>query len=64
MPKKGGSSAGLPVRMLHDRLLVSLEGEPGERRSGGGKEYLLLRERDLHAIAAERVEDGPSGLYL
>ena len=29
-----------------------------------GKEYLLLRERDLHAIAAERVEDGPSGLYL
>ena len=36
MPKKGGASAGLPVRMLHDRLLVSLEGEPGERRSGGG----------------------------
>lgn len=26
----------LPVRMLHDRILVSTEGESGERRSGGG----------------------------
>ncbi|HET8600116.1 MAG TPA: co-chaperone GroES [Segeticoccus sp.] len=98
--------------MLHDRILVSLEGEPGERRSGGGivipatasvgkrlswgevvatgpnvrqvqmgdrvlfdpadraevelhsKDYVLLRERDLHAVAAPRVEDGQTGLYL
>ncbi|MGL5865797.1 MAG: GroES family chaperonin [Dermatophilaceae bacterium] len=98
--------------MLHDRILVSLEGEPGERRSGGGivipatasvgrrlawgaavatgpnvrqveigdrvlfdpedraeveigaHDYLLLRERDLHAVAAERVEEGNTGLYL
>ena len=27
---------GLPVRMLGDRVLVTQEGEPGERRSGGG----------------------------
>ncbi|HET7304236.1 MAG TPA: co-chaperone GroES [Segeticoccus sp.] len=98
--------------MLHDRVLVSLEGEQGERRSGGGivipatasvgkrlawgavvatgpnvrqvqggdrvlfdpeeraevelhsKDYVLLRERDIHAVAAPRVEDGQTGLYL
>lgn len=102
----------LPIRMLHDRVLVSLEGEHGERRSGGGivipatasvgkrlawasvvaiganvrqvkvddrvlfdpeeraevelqsKDYVLLRERDIHAVAAPRVQDGQTGLYL
>ena len=112
MAKKTASSADkLPVRMLHDRVLVSLESE-GERRSGGGilipatasvgkrlawaevvatganvrqvqlgdrvlfdpegraevelhgKDYVLLRERDIHAVAAQRVEDGQTGLYL
>ncbi len=106
------TSGGLPIKMLHDRLLVSLEGDAGERRSGGGilipatasvgkrlswgtlvaigpnarqvevgdrvlfdaedraevelqgKQYVLLRERDLHAIAASRVSDGGTGLYL
>lgn len=29
----GSAAARLPIRMLHDRLLVSLEHE-GERRSG------------------------------
>ena len=35
-------------------------------RSGGprSKDYVLLRERDLHAVAAERLEDGQTGLYL
>lgn len=29
------------------------------------KSYVLLRERDLHAVAARRVEDsGATGLYL
>lgn len=102
----------LPIRMLHDRVLVSLEHEGGERRSGGGivipatasvgkrlawaevvatggsvrqvqvgdrvlfdpedrhevelhsQDYLLLRERDIHAVAAPRVEDDRTGLYL
>jgi chaperonin GroES len=105
-------SGKLPIRMLHDRVLVSLEGEGGERRSGGGivipatasvgrrlswatvvavganvrqvkvedrvlfdpedraeveiqsKGYVLLRERDIHAVAAARVQDGQTGLYL
>src|SRR4051794_32883444 len=102
----------LPVRMLHDRLLVSIDSDSGERRSGGGivipataqmgkrlawaaviavganvrtvepgdrvlfdpedraevelhgNEYILLRERDVHAVASERIEDGATGLYL
>ena len=28
-----------------------------------GEDYLLMRERDLHAVASERVADG-TGLYL
>lgn len=98
--------------MLHDRVLVTREDEPGERRSDAGivipatasvgkrlawaevvaigasvrvvtvgdrvlfdpeekagvevrgKDYVLLRERDLHAVAAERLNDGQTGLYL
>ena len=101
-----------PIRMLHDRVLVSVDRE-GERRSSGGivipataamggrrlawsrvaaigphvrsvevgdrvlfdpedrfevelqsSEFILLRERDIHAVAAERVEDDMTGLYL
>ncbi|MFI7586772.1 GroES family chaperonin [Spongisporangium articulatum] len=29
-----------------------------------GAAYVLLRERDIHAVAAPRVEDGGTGLYL
>jgi chaperonin GroES len=29
-----------------------------------GAQYVLLRERDIHAVAASRVEDGNTGLYL
>lgn len=102
----------LPVRMLHDRVLVCLDAESGERRSsagivipatakmgkrlawarvvavGGnvrtvelddrvlfdpedraevelhGDDYILLRERDIHAVASERVSDSGTGLYL
>lgn len=102
----------LPIRMLHDRVLASTEGEAGERQTGGGlvipatasigkrlawaavvaigqhvrqvqlgdrvlydpeeraevelqsKAYVLLRERDIHAVAAPRVEVEQTGLYL
>jgi chaperonin GroES len=105
-------SDGLPIRMLHDRILVSMDREAGDRRSTGGivipataamgrrlawarvsaigqhvrqvvpgdrvlfdpedkaevevrgEEFVLLRERDLHAVAAERIEGGGTGLYL
>jgi chaperonin GroES len=103
---------GLPIRMLHDRVLVSIDSENGERRSSAGivipataamgkrlawasvvatgqhvrqvkigdrvlfdpeeraevelqgRDYVLLRERDIHAVAAPRVEGGQTGLYL
>ena len=29
-----------------------------------GSTYSLLRERDIHAVAAERLSDGHTGLYL
>jgi chaperonin GroES len=102
----------LPIRLLHDRVLVKLESSEGERRSGGGilipatasvgrrlswaeavgvgphvrsivtgdrvlfdaeeraevdlhgRSYVLLRERDVHAVAAKRVEPDATGLYL
>ncbi len=102
----------LPIRMLHDRVLVLLDAEAGERRSSAGivipataamgrrlawarvagagnhvrtveigdrvlfdpedkaevevrgETFILLRERDLHAVASERLEDGQTGLYL
>ena len=107
-----GEPDRLPIRMLHDRVLVSLTEDGGERRSSagivipataavgkrlswatvvatgqhvrqvklgdrvlfdpedrgevelGGQDYLLLRERDIHAVAAPRVSDGQTGLYL
>jgi chaperonin GroES len=29
-----------------------------------GTDYLILRERDIHAVAAQRLEEGSTGLYL
>lgn len=108
----GETGARLPIRMLHDRVLVSVETQEGERRTGAGivipatasvgrrlawgrvvavgqnarqveeddrvlfdpedraeveldaKAYVLMREKDIHAVASERVEDGRTGLYL
>ena len=101
----------LEIQMLHDRVMVRVSREEGERRSTGGivipataqmakrlswgevfgvgnhvravkvgdrvlydpeapyevevqaQTYLVLRERDLHAVASERTEHG-TGLYL
>lgn len=104
----------LPIRMLHDRVLVRTDIEEGERRSSGGivipataavgrrlawaevvavgqnvrtvepgdrvlydpedraevevrgTAYVLMRERDLHAVASERLQgsEDSTGLYL
>lgn len=29
-----------------------------------GSDYIILRERDVHAVAAERLDQGSTGLYL
>ncbi len=28
------------------------------------RDYILLREKDIHAVAASRIDDGQTGLYL
>jgi chaperonin GroES len=102
-----------PIKMLHDRVLVELDREAGERRSSGGivipataamgarrlswsrviavgpharaveagdrvlfdpedkaevevsgEVYVVMRERDIHAVAANRLADEATGLYL
>ncbi len=107
------STGGAPIKMLHDRILVELDKDAGERRSSGGivipataamgarrlawskvisvgpharavevgdrvlfdpedksevevqgEVYVVMRERDVHAVAAERLEGGSTGLYL
>ncbi|PPK67956.1 chaperonin GroES [Actinokineospora auranticolor] len=102
----------LEIQMLHDRVLVRLTPEEGERRSTGGivipataqvakrlawgdvhgvgtsartvrvgdrvlfnpedqlevevhgQAYLVMRERDVHAVATERSTEHGTGLYL
>ena len=29
-----------------------------------GLDYIILRERDIHAVASKRLEEGSTGLYL
>ena len=102
-----------PIQMLHDRILVEVDREAGERRSAGGivipataamgarrltwsavvavgpnarsieagdtvlfdpedkaevevhgEVYVVMRKRDVHAVAADRLGDSATGLYL
>jgi chaperonin GroES len=106
-------SSKTPIKMLHDRILVEVDRDSGERRSSGGivipataamgarrlawskvvavgpharavevgdrvlfdaedkaevevhgELYVVMRERDVHAVAAERVGPESTGLYL
>ncbi len=43
--------------------LVLFSPESGYEVEIRGEDYLLLRERDIHAVASERSE-GQTGLYL
>ena len=56
--------AGPNVRTIEegDRVLFS----PDDRYEVEvhGDEFLILRERDIHAIASARVDEGSTGLYL
>lgn len=107
------TSSKTPIKMLHDRILVEIDRDAGERRSSGGivipataamgarrlswsrviavgpharavelgdrvlfdaedkaevevagEVYIVMRERDVHAVAADRVADESTGLYL
>ncbi|HEX2144043.1 MAG TPA: co-chaperone GroES [Glycomyces sp.] len=105
------STTGLPVRLLHDRLLVREDADSERKSAAGivipatasmgrrlhwaeavgvgplvrsveagdrvlfdpedkaevemqGRTFILLRERDIHAVAAKRVDNDGTGLYL
>ena len=108
-PNPDGS---VPIKLLHDRVLVRVDDGEGDRRSSGGilipataqmgkrlawaevvavgpnvrtmepgdqvlfnpedryevevrgEDFIILRERDIHAVAAERLEESSTGLYL
>ena len=108
-PNADGS---VPIKLLHDRLLVRVDDGDGDRRSSGGilipataqigkrlswaevkaagpnvrnievgdqvlfnpedlyevevsgDTYIILRERDVHAVAAKRLDSEGTGLYL
>ncbi len=102
-----------PIKMLHDRIMVELDDDSGERKSSGGivipataamgarrlawsrgaavgpharaieagdrvlfdpedksevevagEIYVVMRERDVHAVVADRLGDDATGLYL
>ncbi len=107
-----GPDGSVPIRLLHDRVLVREDADGRERRSMGGIvipataqvglrlswarvvavgpnvrsvqvgdrvlfepedrgqvelqgiDYVLLRERDVHAVAADRNSSSETGLYL
>ena len=107
------SSPKTPIKMLHDRIMVELDDDAGERKSTGGivipataamgarrlawsrvvavgpharsveagdrvlfdpedkaevevagEIYVVMRERDVHAVAADRLDHEDTGLYL
>lgn len=57
-------AAGPSVRSMElgDRVLFN----PEDRYEVevGGQDYIILRERDIHAVAAKRLDDSHTGLYL
>jgi chaperonin GroES len=107
-----GRDDKLAIKMLNDRVLVSMAAAEGERTSSGGilipataqmskrlawaevvavgpnvramqagdhvlfnpedryevevrgDDYIILRERDVHAVAASRLGEASTGLYL
>jgi len=47
---------------IDDRVLFDPEDKAEVEVNG--ESYVLLRERDIHAVAADRLGDSQTGLYL
>src|SRR6202046_5500536 len=56
-------AAGPHVRSIKQGDQVLFNPEDRYEVEVQGEDYLILRERDIHAVAAERV-DGGTGLYM
>ncbi|MGH3318237.1 MAG: GroES family chaperonin [Nocardioidaceae bacterium] len=58
------AAVGANVRTVEVGDRVLFDPEEKAEVEVGGQDYVLLRERDLHAVASERLPDGQTGLYL
>jgi chaperonin GroES len=56
-------AVGPTVRNITEGDRVLFAPDAGYEVEIRGEDYLILRERDIHAVASER-EDGQTGLYL
>ncbi len=56
-------AAGPTVRNVEEGDRVLFAPDSGYEVEIRGEEYLILRERDIHAVASAR-DDGQTGLYL
>jgi chaperonin GroES len=56
-------AVGPTVRTVEESDRVLFAPDSGFEVEIRGEEYLILRERDVHAVASSRVE-GQTGLYL
>ena len=57
-------AVGPNVRAVQDSDHVLYNLEETYEVEVRGDTFVILRERDLHAVAAERLEEGHTGLYL
>ena len=57
-------AAGASVRSVETDDRVLFDPEDRAEVELHGNEYVLLRERDIHAVAAARLQPGATGLYL
>jgi chaperonin GroES len=57
------AAVGPHVRTVRAGDTVFFNPEESLEVEVSGEEYLILRERDIHAVAAERLDNG-TGLYL
>lgn len=57
-------AVGPNVRAVEERDHVLFNSEELYEVEVRGDTFVILRERDIHAVAAERLEEGHTGLYL
>ena len=57
-------AVGPSVRTMELRDRVLFNPEDRYEVEVGGSDYIILRERDIHAVAAKRLDDSHTGLYL
>ena len=57
-------AAGANVRTIEIGDQVLFSPEDRHEVEVRGDDYLILRERDIHAVAASRLDIGSTGLYL